>query len=125
MFQSSKFLENKNILIGKLKQDIANKIAANTDINTVKGESNYNELMTLIENSMFWKTGKYKGTIKVYTSENKMPSIKEINFTLSDVDIRNIKLNIELEKMLLERSYFPNQDGMNGRKWNWVNPIIS
>lgn len=128
-FQSPIFIREKNRIEALLSEDIANKLKAGADISQVKSEKNYNDLLKLIDNSMFWKEGNYSAIITLTDSENNLNYQQSIKFYVSDVDVNNIKNNIELAKKLIEARFFPSQEEgkliqLQGN-WYWINAIIS
>lgn len=128
-FQSTNFIQEKNRLEALILEDIANKNKAGADIAQVKSEKNYNDMLKLIENSMFWKAENYSAVITLTDSENNLSYQHSIKFSVSDVDINNMKNNIELAKKLIEVRFFPAQeDGKPTQlqgSWYWINATIN
>lgn len=126
-FQSPTFMQERNRLEALIIEDIENKKKAGGDYSLVKSEKSYNDLLKLIEKSMYWKPGNYTGAIKLCDSENCREYTHRIKFSISDVDINNMKNNIEFSKKLIESTFFP-KEGETGQvqgKWYWVNLKLS
>ncbi len=123
-FQSVDFREKKKELINKINQLIENqKYVDNINIDAIKQSSEYIDLMRLCDDSMIWKKGSYTASCKVYIADNKSPFIYNFKFSLTETDISNLKSNIKLSKLIIEKSYFPDENKIDDN-WLWANPAI-
>lgn len=123
-FQSVDFRERKKELINKINQLIENqKYTGNINLDVIKQSNEYIDLMRLCDESLIWKKGNYMATCKVYISGNKTPFIYKFSFVLTETDISNLKSNIKLAKLIIEKSYFPDESKIED-SWLWANPAI-
>lgn len=123
-FQSIDFREKKKALINKLNQLVENqKYAGNINIDAIKRSNEYIELMRLHDNSLIWKMGNYSAKCSVYISGVITPFVYDFSFILTETDINNLKTNIKLAKLLIEKSYFPDDSKIEDN-WLWASPAI-
>ena len=66
---------------------------------------------------------KYTASCKVYIAGNKSPFIYNFKFSLTETDISNLKSNIKLAKLIIEKSYFPDENKIEDN-WLWASPTI-
>ena len=96
-FQSVYFREKKKELINKINQLIENqKYTGNINVDTIKQSSEYID---------------------------KSPFIYNFKFSLTETDISNLKSNIKLAKLIIEKSYFPDENKIEDN-WLWASPTI-
>ena len=123
-FQSVDFREKKKDLINKINQLVENqKYTGKVDIEAIKHSNEYIDLMRLCDESLIWKRGDYMAVCKVYISGNKSPFSYSFNFSLTETDINNLKSNIKLAKLLIEKSYFPDDNKIEDN-WLWASPAV-
>lgn len=123
-FQSVDFRERKKELINKINQLLENqKYTGEIDADVIKRSSEYVDLMRLCDESLIWKKGDYTASCRVYISGQKLPFTYEFDFTLTETDVNNLKSNIKLAKLIIEKSYFPDENKIEDN-WLWANPAI-
>lgn len=123
-FQSVDFRERKKELINKINQLVENqKYMGKINPDAIKQSNEYVDLMRLCDESLIWKKGDYTAICKVYISGNQTPFNYKFYFTLTETDISNLKSNIKLAKLIIEKSYFPNENKIEDN-WLWANPTI-
>lgn len=123
-FQSVEFRERKKDLIHKINQLIENqKYTQKVNEDAIRQSSEYIDLMRLYDESLIWKRGNYSAICKVYILGNKTPFTYDFKFSLTETDINNLKSNIKLAKLIIEKSYFPDNNKLEG-DWLWATPAI-
>lgn len=123
-FQSIEFREKKKTFINKINQLVDNqKYSGNINPNAIKQSNDYINLMRLYDDSLIWKKGEYNAICNVYISDRKSPFSYKFRFTLTETDISNLKNNIKLAKLLIEKTYFPDQEKIEDN-WLWSNPVV-
>ena len=48
---------------------------------------------------------------------------RNFKFSLTETDISNLKSNIKLAKLIIEKSYFPDENKIEDN-WLWASPTI-
>lgn len=124
-FQSVDFREKKKELINKINQLVENqKYTGSIDVESIKKSGEYVELMRLYDDSIIWTKGSYYAQCKVYISGNKTPFTHNFSFMLTETDISNLKNNVDLAKLIIEKTYFPDNNNIED-SWLWANPAIT
>lgn len=125
-FQLENFKEKRKPLIYKINEAVENqKQSQNINEDAIKQNKDYNDLMRLYDNSMIWKVGSYTAICKVFIAERAKPFISKFNFSLSELEIANLKNNINLAKQLIEYSYFSKPGEVQTGGWLWASPKIN
>jgi hypothetical protein len=121
-FQIPELKAKANKLIFELNGMKQNILEQEQDINIVKSQKEYHSLINLSKSSFIWKVGKYEINIDVFTKENKEPFKHNIEFSLSDFDIKQLEKNIEMLNIMIENTFII-QDTEFLEKWEWVYPF--
>lgn len=124
-FQSVTFLERRKQLAYKLTTFIENqRINGNVNIDDIKCSSEYNELIRLYKNSLFWKAGEYSAVAKIHVVDTNETIEHSFNFRLSDIEIDTLNKNIEFAKSVVDCEFFDTTQKLTGQ-WLWAKPTIN
>ena len=124
-FQSSSFLEKRKQAAYKLTTFIENqKISDNVNIDSIKSSSEYNELIRLYRNSLFWKVGEYSAVAKIHIADTNETVEHSFNFRLSDLEIDTLNKNIEFAKSVVDCEFIDTTQQLVGT-WLWAKPTIN
>lgn len=121
-FQKPLFHEQYSAQYQKTFEIYQNLITKNGDVNELVKSKEYNDFEHFLRNSFIWKVGKYTGTISCTVANNKSKFTKEIEFYMTNLDIRKLENNIQLCLETLN-NHFINQDPNYKAFWNWSNPL--
>lgn len=124
-FQSVTFLERRKQLAYKLTTFIENqRINGNVNIDDIKCSSEYNELIRLYKNSLFWKAGEYSAVAKIHVVDTNETIEHSFNFRLSDIEIDTLNKNIEFAKSVVDCEFIDTTQKLTGQ-WLWAKPTIN
>lgn len=124
-FQSATFLEKKKQLAYKLTTFIENqKINGNVNIDDIKRSNEYNELIRLYKNSLFWKAGNYSAVAKIHVADTNETISHSFNFRLSELEIDTLNKNIEFAKSVVDCEFIDTTQQPKGT-WLWAKPTIN
>lgn len=124
-FQSTTFLEKKKQLAYKLTTFIENqKINGNVNIDDIKRSNEYNELIRLYKNSLFWKAGNYSVVAKIHVADTNETISHSFNFRLSELEIDTLNKNIEFAKSVVDCEFIDTTQQPTGT-WLWAKPTIN
>jgi hypothetical protein len=119
-FQEKKFKERHYELLNATKENYNNIIQSNQDITTLKVTKPYNDLHDFFKNSFIWKVGKYSVNMKVFIAKKDKPFEHNINFQLTNLDIKTLEANIKNCQDFIENSYIFGKLDFSPQ-WRWVN----
>ena len=123
-FQSFIFRENHKQLTYKLNTFIENqRKTGELDINIVKRSSEYNEIIRLYKNSMFWKIGDYKAVCKIHIADTGQIIKKNFKFHISDIEIDTLRKNIDFAHKVIDIEFLTPNEQLEGT-WLWAKPKI-
>ena len=124
-FQPDTFLERRKLLAYKLTTFIENqRINNNVNIDDFKRSSEYNELIRLYKNSLFWKAGKYSAVAKIHVADTNETIEHSFNFRLSDLEIDTLNKNIEFAKSVVYCEFIDTTQQLTGA-WLWAKPSVN
>lgn len=124
-FQSLAFLEKRKQLAYKLTTFIENqRINGEVDINMIKRSQEYNDLIRLYRNSLFWKHGDYSAIAKIHIADTNETIEHTFNFRLSELEIDTLNKNIEFAKSLIDCEFIDASQQLTG-SWLWAKPNIN
>lgn len=124
-FQSATFLEKKKQLAYKLTTFIENqKINGDVNIDDIKRSNEYNELIRLYKNSLFWKAGEYSAVAKIHVADTNETISHSFNFRLSELEIDTLNKNIEFAKSVVDTEFVDTTQQPIGA-WLWAKPTIN
>jgi len=121
-FQKPKFHDMYSDQYQKTFEIFQNIITKKGNINELKLSKEYNDFENFLRNNFIWKVGKYSGIINCKVANNKEVFNKEIEFYLTNSDIRKLEKNIQFCLDTLE-NHFISQDSNYIANWNWSEPI--
>lgn len=123
-FHSVQFREKRKELISSVNRLIENqKYSGQISINEIKRSNEYIELLRLYDDSLIWRKGDYNAVCNVFIMGQKTPFIYRFHFTLTEMDINDLKNNINLAKIIIEKTYFPDNERIDDN-WSWSNPSV-
>lgn len=124
-FQSDTFLERRKLLAYKLTTFIENqRINNNVNIDDIKRSYEYNELIRLYKNSLFWKAGEYSAVAKIHVADTNETIEHSFNFRLSDLEIDTLNKNIEFAKSVVDCEFIDATQQLTGT-WLWAKPSVN
>lgn len=91
-------------------------------LENIEASKEYKDFEHLLKNSFPWKVGKYKGVITAKVANREKVFTKEIEFVLSNIDVRKLENNIDLTILTLENHFIQANPNFLVT-WNWVNPL--
>jgi hypothetical protein len=99
-----------------------NYISKNVDVNELKAAKEYIDFENFFKNNFIWKVGKYTGTLTCKVANSKKSFKKDIEFYLTNIDIRKLEANVILCLDTLENHFINDNPDFNVN-WNWVKSI--
>lgn len=119
-FHETEFKKKYNLKLKELRDTFHNWMTQERDLEELKVTNEYTAFQDLIRNSFSWRVGVYTASIKVFTDNvNVATAQTTIQFSLTSLDLKNLRHNIESTQEYIENSFVV-LDSEFRTNWNWV-----
>jgi hypothetical protein len=102
--------------------EICQNLESTGNIENIRASKEYNDFEHLLKNSFSWKVGRYRGIVIAKVANRDKVFTKEIEFVLSNLDLRKLENNVNLTIATLE-NHFIGRNPSFIVSWNWVTPL--
>jgi len=117
-FQQDTFKVEYEKYFKQLAEDERNYLELGKLRSELKATQSYRAITDLFSNAFFWKIGKYQIKINAHIMENNIKVCHELNFNLTNLDIKLLHSNIATCQSMLERRFI--DDTLDVKLCEWV-----